>query len=88
MASAIMTITSLPTIAFADPAHCDRTGYPSCYDLGQAAGHSAGSSDCPSGHSHNYCVGREDAKNGVNGNDIDCENQDQPVGVAGCPNDK
>ena len=75
------------TKAFADPAHCDRPGYPSCYDLGQVAGH-ASSGPCPSGHSHNYCVGRKDAMNGVNGNDIDCGNPNQPPGVAGCPNDK
>jgi hypothetical protein len=79
----------IPTVAYADPPHCDRTGYPLCYDLGHAAGQAAGSGPCPTGHSRNYCVGWKDGINGVNGNDIDCENPNQPKGiVAGCPNDK
>jgi hypothetical protein len=48
---------AVPTLAFADPAHCDKTGYPSCWDLGRAVGQAAGGGPCPSGHSHNYCVG-------------------------------
>ena len=78
---------AVPTLAFADPAHCDRTGYPSCWDLGRAAGQAAGSGPCPSGHSQNYCVGWIDGVNGVT-EDFDCENQNQPPGVAGCPNDE
>lgn len=52
-----------------------------------AAGQAAGSGPCPSGHSHNYCVGWRDGVSGVT-EDYDCENPNQPPGVAGCPNDK
>jgi hypothetical protein len=77
----------IPTVAYADPPHCDRTGYPLCYDLGHAAGQAAGSAPCPSGHSHNFCVGWNDAVNGRE--DDTCENPNQPKGiVAGYPNDK
>ena len=50
-----MTI-STHGIAFADPKHCDRPGWPSCYSVGKAV--SDGGS-CPSGHSANYCRGWE-----------------------------
>ncbi|HZA07119.1 MAG TPA: hypothetical protein VE619_05385 [Nitrososphaeraceae archaeon] len=40
----------VPIRAYADPAHCDRTGYPLCYDLRHAAGQSPCSDSCPSGH--------------------------------------
>jgi hypothetical protein len=78
--AAVFAMT-VPTFAYVDPAHCDRTGYPLCYDLG----HAAGSGPCPSDHSKNYCVGWDD---GVNRREDDtCENPNQPSDVAGCPND-
>jgi hypothetical protein len=49
---------AVPTLAYADPAHCDRTGYPSCWDLGRAAGQAAGSGPCPNGDCcFNYIIG-------------------------------
>lgn len=43
-------------IAFADPKHCDRPGWPSCFSVGKSA--SDGTS-CPKGHSKNFCSGFE-----------------------------
>jgi len=40
--------------------HCDRAGYPLCYDQGHGA-YNGG--PCPSGHSRNFCVGWNDAAN-------------------------
>ncbi|MBV9176325.1 MAG: hypothetical protein JO327_03545 [Nitrososphaeraceae archaeon] len=55
--------------------------------MGHVARQSARGGPCSSGHSHNYCVGWRDGVSGVT-EDHDCENQNQPPGVAGCPNDK
>jgi hypothetical protein len=38
-------------------AHCDVSGYPSCYSLGYADGKNHPGTSCPSGHSQNYCNG-------------------------------
>ncbi|PWU81357.1 MAG: hypothetical protein DLM72_07560 [Candidatus Nitrosopolaris wilkensis] len=41
----------------ADAAHCDQTGYPSCYSIGFQDGKGNPGSRCPSGHSVNFCAG-------------------------------
>jgi hypothetical protein len=58
-----MTI-STHGIAFADPKHCDRSGWPSCYDVGFDGGRANPGTSCPSGHSANYCRGWEAASGG------------------------
>jgi hypothetical protein len=62
--ASIMTINAYGS-ALADPQHCDRPGWPSCYD----AGHQAAISGipCPNGHSKNYCRGWDDANGGSAG---------------------
>jgi len=40
-----------------DAAHCDRTGYPSCYSIGFNDGKSKPGTRCPSDHSVNFCAG-------------------------------
>lgn len=43
-----------------DTAHCDKPGWPICYDLGYQAGKNARSGTaCPTGHSKSYCTGYE-----------------------------
>jgi hypothetical protein len=37
--------------------HCDQRGLPSCYSLGFQDGKSSTGTNCPSGHSANYCSG-------------------------------
>ena len=56
--------------AYADSNHCDRDGWPACYDLGYHKGSVDASFDynnnrgydssCPSGHSDNFCAGYSD----------------------------
>jgi hypothetical protein len=53
--------------AFADPAHCDLSGWPSCYKVGYDDGHGM-SGPCPSGHSSEFCRGWDDATSGSNNN--------------------
>src|SRR5262249_21341832 len=60
-------------IALADPVHCDRDGYPSCYSVGYNDGWKQGiwykssqqyyDPSCPSGHSENFCTGYRDGYN-------------------------
>ena len=38
--------------------HCDKPGWPDCFDVGKAA--AIPGTSCPSGHSANYCRGWED----------------------------
>ncbi|HYT41226.1 MAG TPA: hypothetical protein VEP90_02665, partial [Methylomirabilota bacterium] len=38
-------------------AHCDSSGYPSCYSLGYVDGKNHPGTSCPGGHSQNYCNG-------------------------------
>jgi hypothetical protein len=80
------TFTPLPiSTAKPDPA---QARYPTCWDLGRAAGQAAGGGPCPSGHSHNYCIGWGDGVKGIT-EDYTCDNPKQPKGiVAGCSNDK
>lgn len=42
-----------------DPAHCDRTGYQSCYNIGFNNGRSQPNTTCPTDipHTRNYCIG-------------------------------
>jgi hypothetical protein len=54
-----MTVGAHGGIAFADPHHCDRPGWPPCYDVCRQAAISG--TPCPSGHSANYCHGWVDA---------------------------
>jgi hypothetical protein len=41
VAIAAVFVMVVPTFAYADPAHCDRAGYPSCWEVGRAAGQAA-----------------------------------------------
>jgi hypothetical protein len=52
-------------------AHCDKSGFPSCYSLGHAEGQKHLGTICPPGHSANYCAGW----NAAAGNTAHC---DQP----------
>jgi hypothetical protein len=66
--ASIMTINT-HSIAFADPQHCDRSGWPSCYSVGFDNGKASPGTSCPSGHSANYCRGWEDgSSNSPDGN--------------------
>jgi hypothetical protein len=49
------------TVAPGDETHCDKKGYPSCYNLGYSDGQNAPDTSCPSGHSEAYCNGYEAA---------------------------
>ena len=49
------------TVAPVDETHCDKKGYPSCYNLGYSDGQNAPGTSCPSGHSEGYCNGYEAA---------------------------
>ncbi|HYA84003.1 MAG TPA: hypothetical protein VEH06_11225, partial [Candidatus Bathyarchaeia archaeon] len=53
--------SDLNTVAPADETHCDKKGYPSCYNLGYSDGQNAPGTSCPSGHSEAYCNGYEAA---------------------------
>lgn len=44
-------------IALADPPHCDREGFPSCYDVGFGDGQADPGTSCPGGHSARFCEG-------------------------------
>jgi hypothetical protein len=65
---AILTmIGATPThVAFADPAHCDQPGWPTCYSVGNSDGQ-GNSGPCPSGHTSEYCRGWNDATGGNSG---------------------
>jgi hypothetical protein len=70
--ASIMAISTHSGVAFADPQHCDRPGWPDCFDVGKAA--AIPGTECPSGHSKNYCRGWEAAsgsslRDGSNDND-------------------
>jgi hypothetical protein len=44
----------------ADPMHCDKPGYPSCYSIGFQAGKNARfGTACPTDHNKSYCTGYE-----------------------------
>ena len=47
------------TVAPVDETHCDKKGYPSCYNLGYSDGQNAPGTSCQSGHSEGYCNGYE-----------------------------
>jgi hypothetical protein len=53
--------SDLNTVAPVDETHCDKKGYPSCYNLGYSDGQNAPGTSCPSGHSEAYCNGYEAA---------------------------
>ncbi len=57
--SLIVTLITinLQTSAFAFPPHCDRKGYPSCYEVGFGGGQASPGTPCPSGHSRAFCNG-------------------------------
>ena len=46
---------------YADPAHCDQQGWPSCYSVGYTDGQKNSGTSCPSGHSTEFCRGWDDA---------------------------
>ena len=54
--TAMMTMTT-NVEALADPAHCDKAGWPSCYDVGNSGGQQSPRTGCPIGHSPNFCDG-------------------------------
>ena len=53
--------SDLNIVAPVDKTHCDKKGYPSCYNLGYSDGQNAPGTSCPSGHSEAYCNGYEAA---------------------------
>jgi hypothetical protein len=62
LAVASMALATLTTIqARADPAHCDQTGWPSCYNVGYSDGQQNPGTGCPSGHSSEFCRGWDNA---------------------------
>ena len=52
----IIIVNNIPHV-LADPAHCDQSGWPSCYDVGYGDGQANPGTSCPSGHSDNFCGG-------------------------------
>ena len=46
---------------YADPAHCDQPGWPSCYSVGYTDGQRNPGNSCPSTHSAEFCRGWDDA---------------------------
>ena len=50
--SAIASLLTISTnsIVFADPQHCDRSGWPSCYSVGFENGQANSGTSCPSGY--------------------------------------
>jgi uncharacterized membrane protein len=64
--ASIMTINTHVGIAFADPQHCDKPGWPSCYSVGFDNGKANPGTSC-SGHSKNYCRGWEDGSGSSGG---------------------
>ncbi|MGC2574067.1 MAG: hypothetical protein WA364_21345, partial [Candidatus Nitrosopolaris sp.] len=73
-----------------DETHCDKKGYPSCYDLGYSDGQNAPGTSCPSGHSEAYCNGYEAASlSGNSSSDvISSIKQNSKVNQAGQSNSK
>jgi hypothetical protein len=65
--ASIMTISTHGGIAFADPQHCDRPGWPLCYSLGFDNVRANPGTSCPSGQSKNYCRAWEDGS-GISSN--------------------
>ena len=53
--------SDLNIVAPVNKTHCDKKGYPSCYNLGYSDGQNASGTSCPSGHSEAYCNGYEAA---------------------------
>jgi hypothetical protein len=80
--AAIAGIMAINTdgIAFADPQHCDRTGWPSCYGVGFDNGKANPGASCPSGHSKNYCRGWEDGSGGGRGYSLTVNVPSHPFG--------
>lgn len=62
-------------IALADPAHCDRAGFPSCYDVGFGDGQANPGTSCPGGHSAQFCQGWNAGAN--SGSNSGFQNQQQ-----------
>ena len=52
----IIIVNNIPHV-LADPAHCDQSGWPLCYDVGYSDGQQNPGTSCPSGHSDNFCGG-------------------------------
>mgnify|MGYP007135459901 CR=1 FL=1 len=52
-----LTSSNTTSSQHGDAAHCDRTGYPSCYSIGFKNGNSKPGAKCPSNHSANFCAG-------------------------------
>jgi len=76
------------TVAPVDETHCDKKGYPSCYDLGYSDGQNALGTSCPSGHSEAYCNGYEAASlSGSSSSDVTSSiKQNSKVNQAGQSN--
>lgn len=56
MVIGLFSITS-PRFVYADPAHCDKPGYPSCYSVGFGDGQQNPDGGCPPYHSTHFCDG-------------------------------
>ena len=66
-ATMIMGVSNMYGKAFADPAHCDQPGWPSCYKVGYDDGQGR-SGPCPDGHSFEFCRGWNNATKSANYN--------------------
>src|SRR5215467_14791789 len=72
------------TVAPVDETHCDKKGYPSCYNLGYSDGQNAPGTSCPSDHSEAYCNGYEAASlSGNNTSDTTSPNSSSSSSSAG-----
>jgi hypothetical protein len=56
-----MITAGLFHLVLADPLHCDIQGWPSCYNVGYPDGLADLGTNCPGGHSDNFCAGWEAA---------------------------
>jgi hypothetical protein len=59
-AIAAMMSTGTRSEALADPQHCDKSGWTSCYTVGYSAGQAHPGTSSPSGHNSNFRDGWND----------------------------
>jgi hypothetical protein len=73
------TASDLNIVAPVDETHCDKKGYPSCYNLGYSDGQNAPGTSCPSDHSEAYCNGYEAAS--LSGNTPTISSRSPSIGI-------
>jgi hypothetical protein len=64
--------------ALGAPPHCDRKGYPSCFDAGYQDGQANPGTSCPSSHSKKFCNGWNAGANAVSNSKIQNSQQNSP----------